>query len=211
MVTMLAIALTGWGQMGQLIEKIAPTLDCYVVGKADPPAGYPLNIQDFISADIIIDFSLPESVLDNIKLAVKLKKNMVIGTTGWFDKLEKVTNLINKENLGLIYSTNFSIGMNLFFLITEFCGNLFDQTPEYDPYGLEMHHNKKMDSPSGTARTLAEILMKTISRKQGVQFDRLQHRINPADFHFASIRAGHIPGTHQIGFDSSADSIEIRH
>ncbi|MBT4333854.1 MAG: 4-hydroxy-tetrahydrodipicolinate reductase, partial [Candidatus Cloacimonetes bacterium] len=112
---------------------------------------------------------------------------------------------------GFIYGSNFSVGMNLFFSIIESAAKLMNKAEDYDLFGLEMHHNKKKDSPSGTAKVLSEIILQNIDRKTKVQYDKLDRKIEQDELHFTSVRSGNIPGTHSISFDSEADTIELKH
>ena len=207
---MLKIAIIGYGQMGKLIEKLAPEHNCEVIARIDPVLNNIISVESISKADVCIEFTTPNQALENIKNISQLKKNIVVGTTGWFDQLEEAEKYITENNTGLIYGANFSVGMNLFFKIIEHTSKLMNST-EYDPYGIEMHHNKKKDSPSGTAKIISEILLKNIDEKEVAQFEKLDRKIEPNEFHFTSVRAGNIPGEHIIGFDSDADTIELKH
>ncbi len=208
---MIKVALIGYGQMGKLLEKKAPEYDAEIVSIIDPLLNTDISDHSVMNADVCIDFSVPKVVADNIKRIASLKKNIVVGTTGWLEKLPEIEETVRINNIGLIYGANFSPGMNLFFDLTAYLAKLMDTLPEYDVWGLEKHHNKKVDSPSGTAKVLTEILLKNLNRKKVGQFDKLDRKIDPAELHFASLRSGSNPGEHIIGFDSSADTIEIKH
>jgi 4-hydroxy-tetrahydrodipicolinate reductase len=205
------IAIIGYGQMGKLIEKLAPDFGLEVVCVIDPILNTEITEKNIIDADVCIDFSLPNSILSNTKKIAKLRKNLVIGTTGWQEHFYEIEQLSKNHEIGIIYASNFSIGMNTFFLIVENAAKLMNQLPQYDAFGYEMHHNKKQDSPSGTAKTLADIIIANLDKKTSQQFEKLDRKIAPEEFHFASIRSGNIPGTHTIGFDSMADTIELKH
>ena len=207
---MLKIAIIGYGNMGKMIEKLAPDYNCEVVVIIDPLLNNTISAESIGKADVCIEFTTPKKALENIKSISKLNKNIVVGTTGWFDQLEEAEKYIVENNTGLIYGANFSVGMNLFFKIIEHTSKLIN-IKGYDPYGIEMHHSKKKDSPSGTAKILSEILLKNIDAKDTAQFERLNRKIKNNEFHFASVRAGNIPGKHIIGFDSEYDSIELKH
>ncbi|KQC08428.1 MAG: 4-hydroxy-tetrahydrodipicolinate reductase [Candidatus Cloacimonas sp. SDB] len=205
------IALVGYGQMGKLLQKLAPEYNAEVTAIIDPLLNNKISEQYLQNAEVCIEFTNPSAVIENIKKIAQLKKNIVVGTTGWSDKLPEVTAIVRKYEIGLVYGANFSLGMNLFFNLTEHLSRLMNKASEYDAWGVEKHHNKKIDSPSGTAVILSDILLKNLDSKQICQFDRIRRKINPDELHFASIRAGNIPGDHIIGFDSIADSIEIKH
>ena len=208
---MLKIALIGYGQMGKLIEQIAQNNDCEIVAIIDPLLGNEITAETITDADVCIEFSTPDAAFGNIKKLIELGKNVVSGTTGWYDKLDKIKLMVEKKGTGFIYGSNFSIGMNLFFSIVESTAKLMNQAKDYDLYGLEMHHNKKKDSPSGTAKVLSEIILKNIDRKTLAKYEKLNRKIEKNEFHFASVRSGDIPGMHSISFDSESDTIELKH
>jgi 4-hydroxy-tetrahydrodipicolinate reductase len=211
------LALLGYGRMGKEVERVAKLRGHTICAIIDPtPASgasqKELNAECLRNAEVVIDFTLPSSVPGNIKIVSAAKKNMVIGTTGWYDHMTEAKQLVGAAGTGLIYSSNFSIGVNVFYRIVEAAARLINKVPEYDVFGYELHHNQKVDSPSGTAKNLAEILLKNITRKKQLQFDKIDGRkISPEELQFASIRAGSIPGTHVAGFDSEADTIELKH
>ena len=209
------IAIIGYGKMGHEIERIAKSKGINVVSIIDPAdnnANYrEIDEKSMHNADVCIDFTNPNAVIGNIQKISKFKKNIVIGTTGWYDKLNEAKDIVKKGNVGLIYASNFSIGVNVFFNIIENAAKIINKIEEYDIYGYELHHNKKIDSPSGTARTIGEILIKNIKRKNKLLFEKIDRKIEPNELHIASVRAGSIPGTHVVGFDSSADTIELKH
>lgn len=208
---MLRIALIGYGQMGKLLEETAPDCNCQVVSIIDPQLKNDINPETLNSAEVAIDFSLPGAVRENVEKLAPLCPYLVIGTTGWSEQSAAIRNLAIEYNLGIVYGSNFSPGMNHFYLLVEQAARQLGNSPEYDPWGLELHHKLKMDSPSGTARDLADIIISASSAKTEAQYDRVKRPISTEELHFASVRAGHIPGTHVIGFDSEADSIELRH
>jgi len=209
------IAIIGYGKMGHEIGRIAKSKGANVVSVIDPAEGNAthkeINGQSMRNVDVCIDFSTPQSVIGNIKKISKFRKDIVVGTTGWHDKLGEAQKIVEQSKIGLIYASNFSIGVNIFFRIVENAAKIMNNMEDYDIYGYELHHSKKIDSPSGTARTLGEILIKNIKRKNKLQYDKIGGKIEPNELHFASIRAGSIPGTHVVGFDSSADAIELKH
>ena len=158
------------------------------------------------------DFTSPKSVVENIEKVTALGKNMVVGTTSWYDGMDKVKAAVQKGNTGFVYSPNFSIGVNLFFKMAERATFLINRFPMYDPYVYEIHHKQKTDAPGGTAKVLGGIVIKNIERKKKMAFDRINDRkIDPDEVHVGSIRAGYIPGTHVLGFDGEADTIEMIH
>ncbi|MCF7858439.1 MAG: 4-hydroxy-tetrahydrodipicolinate reductase [Candidatus Cloacimonetes bacterium] len=208
---MLKIAIIGYGQMGKLVEKLASQNKFEIVAKIDPLLGTEINDQTVAKADVCIEFSTPTAAPENLKKLIKLGKNVVTGTTGWHEDLPVIEKLVESNATGLIYGSNFSIGMNLFFSLIDSAAKLMNKAKDYDLYGLEMHHNKKQDSPSGTAKVLSDIILQNIDRKNISQFEKLDRKIKANEFHFASIRSGDIPGLHLIGFDAAEDTIELKH
>ncbi|KKQ21398.1 MAG: Dihydrodipicolinate reductase [Candidatus Nomurabacteria bacterium GW2011_GWA1_37_20] len=185
------IALIGFGKMGQEIDTLCHESENFeVVSVSFKNINDELDIKGIKKADIAIDFTSKDVVIKNIETIAKLGKNLVIGTTGWYDHLDKVKALVDKYQIGLIYSSNFSVGANIFFKMIDFSAKLFAKFPEYDVYGLEIHHKAKLDSPSGTA-------LKIAGKVNGL--------------HFTSIRAGRNPGFHEVVFDSNADGITLSH
>lgn len=208
---MLKIALIGYGQMGKMLQQLAPEFNMKVVSIIDPVLGNEINSETVAEADVCIDFTLPDFVLSNIKMLASLHKTIVVGTTGWQQDLAEVKELVKEHNIGFIYGSNFSPGMNMFFEVVKQAAAKFNNLEDYDVYGLEYHHKRKVDSPSGTAKVLSEIILDKLDRKTVAQFDKLDRKVKPEEFHLASVRAGEIPGTHIIGFDTEADSIELKH
>ncbi len=211
------IAIVGYGKMGMEIEKAATARGMQIASIIDiNPAKRENAFSDITkesmkNADVAIDFTTPKAAIENIRKAAALKKNIVVATTGWHDQIEEAKKIIKKEGTGMIYSSNFSIGVNVYFRIIEEAARLFNKVEAYDAFGYELHHNQKIDSPSGTAKSMAEILLKNLDRKKKAVYDKLDRKIEPNELHIASIRAGWIPGTHVAGFDSEADTIEIKH
>lgn len=209
------IAVIGYGKMGHEIEKAARAKGIKVasiIDANDEDATHnEINEKSMKNVDVCIDFTSPDAVIENIKKTAKFKKNIVVGTTGWNNEMDEARNIVQKNNIGLIYASNFSIGVNVFFKIIENASKIIDKLEDYDVYGYELHHSKKMDSPSGTAKTIGEILIKNIKRKNKLLFEKIDRKIEANELHFASVRAGAIPGTHVVGFDSSADTIELKH
>ncbi len=211
---MVNVALIGYGQMGKMLEKLSAENDCQIKAIFDPGQelyDLPINEDTLYGVDVCIDFSLPDAVVNNIESVALAGKAMVVGTTGWLDSIGNVENLVRHHDTGLIYSSNFSVGMNLFYRLLEQASKLISTSDLYDVYGLEKHHRLKADSPSGTAKDLTEIIRRHFRSKTSSNYDRLERRIEKGELHFASVRAGSFPGTHSIGFDSPFDTIELTH
>lgn len=178
------IALIGYGKMGHEVENLIKESGRHSV----------VSLED---ADVAIDFTAPEAVLENVKQAASLKKNLVIGTTGWYDNLEKVKKTAAKAGIGVIYGQNFSIGANIFFQIAAFAGRLFAKYGNYDVAGYEIHHTAKKDSPSGTAKKIASIIGENFPAKKNLTF--------------SALRVGRFFGFHEVIFDSASDEIRFSH
>jgi 4-hydroxy-tetrahydrodipicolinate reductase len=201
------IALIGYGKMGHEIEAAALEQGETIASTFD--VGNPVDVASLADADICIEFSTPQTVLQNIRVALEAKKDIVVGTTGWYSHLPEIRPLV--KHSGLLYSPNFSIGVNMLFRIVGFAAEMMNNAPSYDPYIHEWHHRQKADSPSGTALKLAEILLAKVARKSKVETARVDGKIDPGALHVSSTRVGTMPGTHIVGFESDADSIEIKH
>jgi 4-hydroxy-tetrahydrodipicolinate reductase len=211
---MLKVALIGYGNMGKMIHEMSKPMPMEIVSIIDPAqegCAREINAESLKDADVCIEFSHPSVVLENIRQVCLHKRNLVVGTTGWFDNLPEVQKLVEQSQNGVIYGSNLSIGMNLFYEVVANAAKIFAKYDEYDVYGLELHHRQKADSPSGTAKELGKILLNELKSKSQMQYEKVDGKIITEDLHFASVRAGHIPGTHTIGFDSEADSIELTH
>ena len=209
------IAIIGYGKMGKEIEKTARARGIEINSIIDPDddgaTHREISESSMEDVDVCIDFSNPNAVIKNIRDAARCGKNIVVGTTGWHSNIDEAKSIVEKSGIGLIYTSNFSIGVNVFFRIVENALKMMDRIDAYDVFGYELHHNKKLDSPSGTAKTLAETIVKNMKRKDRIVYGIVDRKIEPDELHFASVRSGSIPGTHVVGFDSSADTIELKH
>jgi len=211
---MVKIGLIGYGKMGKMIAQLAESKGCQVVAIIDPEQPeYParINPSALAEADVCLEFSHPDAVMENIRQLAALRKHIVIGTTGWNEHLDEARNLAIRYQIGIIHGANFSVGMNLFNRIVAYATQITDKFPAYDIWGIEMHHNQKADSPSGTAIQLAETVISNSTRKSKAIYETLFRRIKEDEMHFASLRGGFMPGLHRIGFDSEADSITLEH
>ena len=188
------IALVGYGKMGRLIEELAPAAGCEVTARFD--SRHPWGAEDAGDFQVALDFSVPGAVLENVRRAGSLGVNLVVGATGWYERLSEVRAIVAERNIGLVYGANFSVGVNLFFRIIRGAAEWLKKQPEYDPWIWEMHHRAKADSPSGTAAKLRALLEEAYGR---------------GGFSVSSVRAGGAPGTHTVGFDSEADSLTFTH
>jgi 4-hydroxy-tetrahydrodipicolinate reductase len=150
--------------------------------------------------------------VENIRGLLERGVPTVTGTTGWHDRLKEIEELTAAKKGSLCWSSNYSLGVNLFYRIAAFAAKLSDPFPEYDVGGWEFHHNKKVDSPSGTAKILTEKVLSVMTRKKKAVYETLGDRPPaPEELHFPSLRLGSMPGLHAIALDSPADTIEITH
>jgi len=209
------IALIGFGNMGQCLKKIAEERKHTIVAIIDPTApgatSRQITPEGLREADVAIDFSHPSVVVENIEAVLQTKTNLVVGTTGWSDQVEEVKKKVEKSETGFLWSSNFSIGVNLYFKMIERAAELINDYEEYDIWGHEIHHHHKVDSPSGTAKTIEKILLDKISRKTAIVEEKLDRQIKPNEIHFSSTRGGPVNFSHIIAFDSAADTITINH
>lgn len=209
------ISIVGYGKMGQLVEEAANQAQVNIQSIIDPlhpnATHKSFSEESMKDVDVCICFTEPKVALANIEDACKWKKQLVMATTGWVDAMPQVKKMVDEAGIGMVYSSNFSLGVNLFFKIVEQAGKIMNLFDVYDVMGLELHHNRKQDSPSGTARTIAEILVDQIDRKTVIAEEKMDRKIEANELHFASVRGGDIPGTHSVMFDSSFDTIELKH
>jgi 4-hydroxy-tetrahydrodipicolinate reductase len=173
------IALVGYGGMGHAVGRIASERGHEVV-VVDPHAEEAvcasLAEADLDEVDVVVDFSLGEFALDHLELCAERGVNLVIGSTGWYDSLPEVREKVESRDIGMMWSSNFSIGVNLYFKMVEAAAKMIDKFDEYDVWGHEIHHFNKADSPSGTAKSLEQILLENISRKDSVVEEKLYRR-----------------------------------
>ena len=209
------IAIIGFGFMGIKIKEIAEKRGHIVNVIVDPISKEAtfknINEADLKDADIVIDFSSATAVLENVKVCASFKKNLIIGTTGWYEQMGEVEKIAKESGIGVLWSANFSIGVNMYYKVIAKAAELVNQYDEYDIWGNELHHNNKVDSPSGTAKEISKILLENVKRKTEVIYDKLDRKINPNEIHFSSTRGGAINFNHTISFDSPSDSITIIH
>ena len=193
------LAIIGYGKMGRLIESLAPDYGFAVALKLDEfnNANFEgLTPENFEGVDVAIDFSIPAAVPRNVEGLAALGVNVVLGTTGWLEHADAVRQAVEKGGIGLVWSPNYSVGVNAFFRLVAEAARLLAGQPEYGAWAWEIHHSAKKDAPSGT-------LLKLVEEMKKAGYGR---RIDAA-----SNRAGAHPGTHEIGFDSAADTIVLRH
>jgi 4-hydroxy-tetrahydrodipicolinate reductase len=193
------IAIVGYGKMGHIIERIAVSRGHEVIARFDIDNnlnGEGLTAENLKGVNVAIEFSTPETTVENLRRLIGLRIPVVVGTTGWYARLDEIKRLAADHNSSLVVSSNFSIGMNLFFRIVSEASAMFSRHNQYDPFLVEAHHKFKKDAPSGTALTIAKLMRESYG-------ERAPEAV--------ALRAGHIPGTHEVGFDSEADTITLTH
>lgn len=193
------LAIVGYGKMGKLIEQLAPECGFHVKLKLDEfnNANFEgLTKENFQGVDAAIDFSIPAAVAQNVEGISALGVNIVVGTTGWLEQMDRVRCAVEKNGTGLVWSPNYSVGVNAFFRLVREAAKLLAAQAEYGAWAYEIHHITKKDAPSGTLLKLVDE-MKKAGYSRGIDV--------------SSNRAGAHPGTHEIGFDSAADTITLRH
>ncbi|HVR95686.1 MAG TPA: 4-hydroxy-tetrahydrodipicolinate reductase [Thermoanaerobaculia bacterium] len=188
------LALIGYGKMGKLVEQLAPEQGLEVALRLDsrsaPDAG------SFEGIDVAIDFSTASAVPATVERLAPLGVPLVVGTTGWHEALPRVRETVERHGAGLLHGANFSVGVQVFYRLAEAAARLLAGEADYDAWLYEIHHRHKKDAPSGTA---LRILRTMEEAGYGRRID------------IASNRVGAVPGTHQVGFDSEADTILLMH
>lgn len=202
------IAIIGYGKMGKTIDQMATEKGHEIVLKIGAN-----NLDNFTKeamqqADVAIEFSNPESAVDNISKCIKWGVPVVSGTTGWLDKMEEIQALCQQEKGGFFYASNYSVGVNIFFAINRQLARMMNDHPQYEVAMEEIHHTQKLDAPSGTAITLANGIIEEIERKNDWVNDKTAQS---ATLPIISKRIDKVPGTHEITYNSPIDSIEIKH
>jgi len=185
------LAIVGYGKMGRLIDQLAPEYGFAVSARVDIDRDESLS-----GADVAVEFSTPAAVMGNIVKVAKAGLPIVVGTTGWLDHLAEAKAVVEANNSAMVWSPNFSVGMTVFSRLVTEAARMFEDQLEYGAWAWEIHHITKKDAPSGT-------LLKLVNEMKAAGFDR---RIDSS-----SSRAGAHPGTHEIGFDSAADTVTLRH
>jgi len=201
------IALVGYGKMGKEIEAIAKSRDFIITDIFD--IDKPLDIDIQYNFDVAIEFTSPKSVIENITKLAKMGKNIVVGTTGWYDKIEDVKKIVEEAHIGLIYSPNFSVGIQIIFKIIEQALKVINEINNFDILIEEIHHRHKKDVPSGTALKIAERILKHTQSKDKIVTNPAE--ADPKSIQIASLRIGEVFGIHKIIFDSEFDTLEIIH
>lgn len=203
------IALIGYGKMGKAIEEIAISRGHSVVVKFN--SQNPLESSQLRTTDVAIEFSQPDLALKHIKLCADGQIPIVVGTTAWEEHLAEIINHIDKRESSLIYSSNFSIGVNLFFEMNKHLARLMNDKTDYVASITEIHHAQKIDAPSGTAVTLAKDLISNHPTYSSWKLTGQSENMEKSDLPICAIREENVPGTHLISYTSEIDTLTIEH
>ena len=202
------IALLGYGKMGKEIEKIALDRGHEISLKINANNIASLTADQLKQSDVAIEFSTPETAYNNIQKCFEAQIPVVVGTTGWLDKLPVCIKQCQQENKGLFYASNFSVGVNVFFEINKKLAQLMANYPDYNVEMEEIHHTQKLDAPSGTAITLAEGIIENNAQVSNWVNDI---STNKNDLGIISKRIENVPGTHTVVYNNDIDELYIRH
>lgn len=202
------IALIGYGKMGKTIERIARERGHKIVSVIDIDNIADFHSEAFKSADVAIEFTAPHVALDNIRRAFEAGVPVVCGTTGWTEHLSTIKKETEEKGSSFFWSSNFSIGVNIFIVLNKHLAKLMNRFPNYNVEMTEVHHTQKLDAPSGTAITLAEGIMEELDRKTCWSKEQ---ETRPEAIAIKSVREGQVPGIHTIVYESDVDSISITH
>lgn len=211
------IALLGYGKMGKAIEKIAGSKGYEIVYKVNLENAYdfmPISLQN---VDVAIDFSMPSAAVDNILKCFEAKVPIVVGTTGWYDQFDFIKEKCLSEGQAMVHSTNYSIGVNIFYKLNRILAKMMSEQPEYDVMIEEVHHTEKKDHPSGTALTLAKQILNEVKHKTEWKGRLLYNEnmpsqsVKPNELLIESKRVGDVTGDHSVIYESVIDEIEIIH
>lgn len=210
------ILLNGYGRMGREVEEILLQRNHSVAGRIDKSGtgDYGELTSEVLrecSPDAVIEFAGQDCVAGNARICSEARIPVIIGTTGWNDRISEVESIVTRSGSAYLYGSNFAIGTHVFFALVEKAAAMINPLPEYDIFMTETHHNKKVDSPSGTALTTAAKIIEKNNRKKVIVKDALDRRIEDYELHVSSLRGGSVPGTHTVFLDSMADTIEITH
>lgn len=209
------LALLGYGKMGHIIEQFALDRGHEVVLKIDENNAGELTNDNLKKADVAIDFSTPSTVINHIKICFNANVPVVVGTTGWYDSLHEIKHECIRGNNTLLYGSNFSIGVNIFFHVNKVLAKIMNTYPQYEVLVEEIHHTHKLDSPSGTAITIATDIINGLERKTewvNELVGSTQEVITkPGQLLIESHRLEEVPGTHTVIYSSEVDDIEFKH
>jgi len=200
------IALIGYGKMGVEIDMICDQRAHEVTHRIS--SMNPIIADDLRGIDVAIEFSRPDAAVQNILTCFEANVPVVVGTTGWYNRMPEVRTEAARSNGSLLYATNFSIGVQILFHMNKELARIMDAFDEYEPGIMEIHHTAKLDAPSGTAITLAEIILENIKRKNSWVNELAD---DPNQLSIISQREGEVPGTHMVTWNSRNDNVSLIH
>lgn len=205
-------ALIGYGKMGKTIEQVIidQSKGDEIVLKISSSNRADLTIPNLRMADVVIEFTRPDTAIENINMCFEAGVPVVVGTTAWLDKLPEVKKACEAKNGALFYAPNFSIGVNIFFEINRKLAAIMEGQPQYDVSMVEIHHTEKLDAPSGTAIKAAEVVLAELKRKTSWQLAGGKI-VEDNPLLITAKREPHVPGTHVVTYSSDADEIQIIH
>ncbi|MFI5221880.1 MAG: 4-hydroxy-tetrahydrodipicolinate reductase, partial [Bacteroidia bacterium] len=211
------IALLGYGKMGKAVEKIAIAKGHQIVYKVNMGNAYDFIAMSLRNVDVAIDFSMPHAAVDNILKCFQAKVPIVVGTTGWYEQFDFIRDKCLNEEHTMVYSTNFSVGVNIFFKLNKLLAKIMDSYPDYDVRIEETHHTEKKDYPSGTALTMAKQILaenhhKTTHKGRLVMHEHLPNQsVKPHELLIESKRFANVIGDHIVIYESVIDEIQLVH
>ncbi|WP_207427905.1 4-hydroxy-tetrahydrodipicolinate reductase [Pedobacter sp. SYSU D00535] len=209
------IALLGYGKMGRIIEQFAVDRGHEIVLKIDESNLAEKTSENLQKADVAIDFSTPHSALGNIESCFAAEVPLVMGTTGWYDSIDEIKGKCEAGNNSFLYASNFSVGVNVFFFVNKVLAKIMNRYPQYDVQVEEIHHTQKLDSPSGTAITIAEGILEGVKSKKEWVNELVggpeEVVAKPDQLLIESHRIEAVPGTHTVIYSSEVDDIEFKH
>ncbi len=212
MKTQISIAVIGYGKMGKEVEKHALEQNQKIAAIIDNEDDWQNMHKELKGADVAIEFSMPGVAKENILKCFNLDLPVVTGTTGWYDDLPEISEVCNRNKQSLLYSPNFSIGVNVFFELSTCLAKVMNNFDQYRPKIEETHHKQKLDAPSGTAAKIAEDMIKQLERLNNrIDYIGDTAQVNPGELPVQSHRENGVTGTHIVSYDSSIDTIEIKH
>jgi 4-hydroxy-tetrahydrodipicolinate reductase len=202
------LALIGYGKMGKTIERIAKERGHEIVSIIDVDNQNDFESEAFKSAEVAIEFTVPHVALENYRRAFAAGVPVVSGTTGWTEHVDHMKKEIEQGGYTLFWSSNFSIGVNIFMQINKQLARIMNKYSNYDVSMVEVHHTQKLDAPSGTAITLAEGILENLDRKNSWVLDNAS---DDAQMVITAQREGQVPGIHTVVYESEVDTITITH
>ncbi len=206
---MLKIGLFGYGKMGHAIESLAPEHGIEIAWRIDHENRTDTTPELLQQADVAIEFTRPEAAFENVMDCLRANIPVVSGTTGWLHQLPEAEDFCKKNDGALLWTSNFSVGVNLFFALNAYLSKLMNERTEYAAAVTEIHHIHKLDAPSGTALTLINEIMERVGRTSG--WVLTPNLPQPGEIPVMAIREGEVPGTHIVKWESPVDEITIEH